>query len=249
MPCLRSKRTLGARPQMCNVSIKFIFKAPDVHSLQTTQLHLPNRSEKVTTTQLHLPNRSEKVTTCFVLFTKTTGRDVSVPTEAIEQMLSRMDTEGHDSLEKPTQSRGETSTGCATVSPMCERPVHSDDNRTLSLRAVDSTSGDDAWAITDDRCNSYCHDEAERRNAEIWLHRETTTPNGEGTIVTNTTRGTLEGVTLCDVSSSWFRELLSDDLLLLAHSVQMCCSRILPFPTEGLGGQWMFRTPHPLGPR
>ena len=32
MPCLRSKRTRSARPQMCDVSTKFVFKARDVHS-------------------------------------------------------------------------------------------------------------------------------------------------------------------------------------------------------------------------
>ena len=47
-----------------------------------------------------------------------------------------------------------------------ERHMHLDDNEALSLRVVDSIADDGVWAIMDDRCNSCCHGEVLRQNAE-----------------------------------------------------------------------------------
>ena len=37
-----------------------------------------------------------------------------------------------------------------------ERPMHSEDNQTLTLRAVDPIADNGVWAIIDDGCNSCC---------------------------------------------------------------------------------------------
>ena len=72
-----------------------------------------------------------------------------------------------------------------------ERPMHFKDNQTLNLRVVDPIAHEGVWAIIDDGCNSCCHGEVCRQNAEakmkvlglhpIWLHRKATTFNGVGT--------------------------------------------------------------------
>ena len=63
-----------------------------------------------------------------------------------------------------------------------EQPMHFNDNQTLSLRVVDPIADVGVWAIIDDECNSCCHGEVWRQNAEakkkvlrlhtIWLHRK-----------------------------------------------------------------------------
>ena len=139
-----------------------------------------------------------------------------------------------------------------------ERPMLSEDNQTLSLRVVDPIADDGVWAIIDDGCNSGCLGEVWRQNAEIkmkvfgshpiWLHREATTFNGVGP---STTSGKLKipiGFTLYAVSLFWSRVPLFDDLLSLAQSTQTCSLHIIPFPVEGLGWQWMSRTPRPRSP-
>ena len=76
-----------------------------------------------------------------------------------------------------------------------EQPTHFKDNRTLNLRVVDTIADEGVWAITDDGCNSCCHGEVWRQNAEgkmkflglhpIWLHRKATIFNGGGTSTTS----------------------------------------------------------------
>ena len=71
-----------------------------------------------------------------------------------------------------------------------ERPTHFDDDQTLSLRVVDPIADDGVWEIIDG-CNSCCHCEVWRQNAEakmkvlgphpFWLHKKATTFNGVGT--------------------------------------------------------------------
>ena len=68
------------------------------------------------------------------------------------------------------------------------------DNQTLSLRVVDPIADEGVWAIIDAGCNSCCHGEVWRRNAEtkifvlrfqpLWVHRKGTTLNGIGTSTT-----------------------------------------------------------------
>ena len=48
-----------------------------------------------------------------------------------------------------------------------DRPMHSEDNQTLNLRAVDPIVDDSIWAYIDDGCNSCCHGEVWRQNAEV----------------------------------------------------------------------------------
>ena len=73
-----------------------------------------------------------------------------------------------------------------------ERPMHFDHNQTLSLQVVDRIADEGGWANIDDGCNSCCHGEVWRQNAEegkmkdlgfhpVWLHRNKTTFNGVGT--------------------------------------------------------------------
>ena len=79
---------------------------------------------------------------------------------------------------------------CATESTTAfvsfrERPVHFDDNQTLSLRVIDPITDGGVWAIIDDGRNSCCHGEVRRQNAEanmkafglhlIWSHRKAST--------------------------------------------------------------------------
>ena len=80
-----------------------------------------------------------------------------------------------------------------------EQPMHFKDNQTLNLRVVCPFADEGVWAIIDDGCNSCCHGEVWRQNAEakmkvlgfhpIWLHRKATTFNGVGT---STTTGKLK---------------------------------------------------------
>ena len=47
-----------------------------------------------------------------------------------------------------------------------KRPMHYDENQTLSLRDVDPIADDGVWAIIDDGCNRFCQGEVWRQNAE-----------------------------------------------------------------------------------
>ena len=72
-----------------------------------------------------------------------------------------------------------------------EQPMHFVVDQTLNLRVVDPIADEGDWAIIDDGCNSCCHGEVWRHNAEakmkvlrlqhIWVHRKATTFNGVGT--------------------------------------------------------------------
>ena len=69
------------------------------------------------------------------------------------------------------------------------------DYQTRSLQVVDPIADEGVWAIIDDGCNSCCHGEVWRQNAEakmkvlrlnpIWVHRKATTFNGVGTSTTS----------------------------------------------------------------
>ena len=73
--------------------------------------------------------------------------------------------------------------------------MHFNDNQTLSLRVVDPIADVGVWAIKDEWCNSCCHGEVLRQNAEtkmkvfglrlIWLHRKASIFNGVGTSTTS----------------------------------------------------------------
>ena len=51
--------------------------------------------------------------------------------------------------------------------------MHFNDNQTLNLRVVDPIADDCVWAIIDEGCNSCCHGEVWRKNAQakmkVWL--------------------------------------------------------------------------------
>ena len=138
------------------------------------------------------------------------------------------------------------------------RSVHSEDNQTLSLRDVDPIAEDGVWAIIDDGCNCCCHDELWRQNAEgtmkvlglhpILLHGKATTFNGTGTSTANRKPKIPTGVTLNAEFLFWSRVPLFDDLLSLFQSMQTCFPHVSPFQVEGLGWQWMSRTPRPSPP-
>ena len=73
--------------------------------------------------------------------------------------------------------------------------MHFKDNQTLNLRVVDPFADEGVWAIIDDGCDSCCHGEGWRQNAEakmkvlglhpIWLHRKASAFNGVGTSTTS----------------------------------------------------------------
>ena len=50
-----------------------------------------------------------------------------------------------------------------------EQPIDFNDNQTLSLRVVDPIADEGVWAITDNVCNSCCHGEVWRQNAEATI--------------------------------------------------------------------------------
>ena len=76
-----------------------------------------------------------------------------------------------------------------------EQPIHFNDNQSLSLLVVDPIADDGVWAIIDDGCNTCCHSEVWRQNAEtqmkvlglhpIWLLWKATIFNGVGTSTTS----------------------------------------------------------------
>ena len=47
-----------------------------------------------------------------------------------------------------------------------EQPMHFKDNQTFNLRAVEPIADGGVWSIVDDGCNSCCHGEVGRQNAE-----------------------------------------------------------------------------------
>ena len=47
-----------------------------------------------------------------------------------------------------------------------EQPVEFGGDRALSLRVVDPIADEGVWAVIDDGCNSCCHGEVWRQNAE-----------------------------------------------------------------------------------
>ena len=73
--------------------------------------------------------------------------------------------------------------------------MHFNENQTLILRVADPFAVEGGWAIVDDGCNSCCHGEVWRQNAEAkmnvlrlqptWAHRQATTFNGVGTSTTS----------------------------------------------------------------
>ena len=75
-----------------------------------------------------------------------------------------------------------------------EQPMNFKDNQTLNLRVADPIEDEGVRANIDDGCNSCCHGEVWRQNAEakmkvlglhsIWLHRKATPFNGVGTSTT-----------------------------------------------------------------
>ena len=76
-----------------------------------------------------------------------------------------------------------------------EQPMHSKDNQTLNLRVVDPIADEGVWAMRDDGCNSCCHGQVWRQNAEakkrvlrlqtVWVHRKGTTFKGVGASTTS----------------------------------------------------------------
>ena len=90
-----------------------------------------------------------------------------------------------------------------------EQLTHSNDNQTLSLRVVDPIADDGVWAIIDEECNSCCHGEVWRQNAEakmnilgvhpIRLYRKATTFNGVGTSTTSGKLNLPNGHTGCSL--------------------------------------------------
>ena len=47
-----------------------------------------------------------------------------------------------------------------------QQPMHFNDNHIQSLRVVDPIADEGVWAIKDDGCNSCCHGEVWRQNAD-----------------------------------------------------------------------------------
>ena len=73
--------------------------------------------------------------------------------------------------------------------------MHFNDDHIQSLRVVDPIADEGVWAIKDDGCNSCCHGELWRQNADAkmkvlrfqpkWVHRQATSFNGVGTSTTS----------------------------------------------------------------
>ena len=133
--------------------------------------------------------------------------------------------------------------------------MHPEDNQTFSLRHVDPTAYDGVWAIIDDGCNSCSRSKAWRRNAEAKmkvlglhtcsLHKKATTFNGTRRNTKNGKRRFPWAILMLYPRPGWSHVPLSDGLLSLVQSVRARSFLIFSFSVEGLGRQWMSRTPRP----
>ena len=143
-------------------------------------------------------NRNDELTNRVLKETTITKRQLDLATRMMLEQVSRL-SDGDDERAAMVQFFLDcdrvTETPTAFLS-FRERPMHFDDNQTLSLRVVDPIADEGVWATIDDGCNSCCHGEVWRQNDEakmkklglhpVWLHREATTSNG---VETSTTSG------------------------------------------------------------
>ena len=150
------------------------------------------------TTRSASSNRDEEFANRVLKDTTITKRQLDLATRMMLEQVSRWSDGDYeqsamvqlflDCVDRATES------STAFVS-FRERPMRFDDSQTLSLRVVDPIPDDGVWAIIDDGCNSCCHGEVWRQNAEaqmnvlglhpIWLHRKAITFNGVGTRTTS----------------------------------------------------------------
>ena len=141
-------------------------------------------------------NRDEELANRVLKDTKITKRQLDLATRLMLEHVSRLSDGNYEQsamVKLFLDCVDESSTAFVSFR---ERPMHFDDNQTLSLRVVDPIADDGVWAIIDDGCNSSCHGEVWRQNAEakmkvlglnpIWLHwTSATTFNGVGTSMTS----------------------------------------------------------------
>ena len=143
-------------------------------------------------------NRDEELADQVSKDTTITKQQIDLATRMMLEQVSRVSDGDYeqsmrvqlflDCVDRATAS----STACVSFG---EQPMQIKDNQTLNLRVVDPIVHEGVWSIIDDGCNSCCHGEVWRQNAEtkmkalgfhpFWLHRNATTFNSVGTSKTS----------------------------------------------------------------
>ena len=128
-------------------------------------------------------NRNEELADRISTDTTITEQQIDLATRMMLEQVSRLSDEDYEQSVVVQLFLGcvdrVTASSTAFVS-FREQPMHFKDNQTLNLRVVDPVADEGVWAIIDDGCNSCCHSEVLRHNAEanmkvlgfqpIWLH-------------------------------------------------------------------------------
>ena len=130
--------------------------------------------------------------------TTTTKHQIDLATRMMLEQISRLSDGDYEQLMMVQlfQDCIERATASSTAFvSFREQPMHVKDNQTQKLREVDPIADEGIRAVKDDGCNSCCHGEVWRQNAEakmsvlrlqpIWVHRKATTFNGVRTSTTS----------------------------------------------------------------
>ena len=146
----------------------------------------------------HVSNRNDELADRVSRDTTITKQQIDLSTRMMLEQISRLsdgDYEQSMMVQRFLDCVDRATASSTAFVSFREHPMHFNDNQTLSLRVVDPIADEGLWAIVDDGCNSCCHGEVQRQNAEakmkvlglhpIWLHRKATTSNGVGTSTTS----------------------------------------------------------------
>ena len=127
-------------------------------------------------------NRNEELADRVSRDTTITKQPIDLVTRLMEQVSRLSDGDYHQSVMVQffLDCVDRTTASSTAFVSFRVQPMQFNDNQTPSLRVVDPIADEGVWAIIDDGCNSCCHGEVLRQNAEMkmkvlgfhpfWLH-------------------------------------------------------------------------------
>ena len=146
------------------------------------------------TTRSASSNRNEELADRVTKGTTITKQQIDLATRMMLDQISRLpdgDYEQSMAIQLFLDCIDRATTPSTAFVSFREQPMHFNDTQTLKLRVGDPIADEGVWAIIVDGCNSCCHGEVWRQNAEakmkvlrfqpIWVHRKATTFNEVGT--------------------------------------------------------------------
>ena len=114
-------------------------------------------------------NRDEELANRVLKDTTITKRQLDLATRMVLEQVSRLsdgDYERSAMFQLFLDCVDRAIASSTALVSFQRQPMKFDDNRTLSLRVVDPIADEGVWAVIDDGCNSCCHGEVWRQNAE-----------------------------------------------------------------------------------